>query len=66
MPNTTPPPFARCCRACEDQELANDPFGWTKRLFVVCSVCGNKRCPKAQHHANECTGSNATGQKGGG
>lgn len=28
------------------------------RRFVVCSVCGNKRCPKATDHRNECTGSN--------
>lgn len=33
-------------------------------LYIVCPDCGNKRCPKANHHDNACTNSNATGQKG--
>lgn len=33
-------------------------------LLIVCTTCGNKRCPKATHCANECTGSNEQGQKG--
>ena len=33
-------------------------------IMHVCSVCGNKRCPKATDCANECTGSNEPGQKG--
>jgi DNA-directed RNA polymerase subunit RPC12/RpoP len=32
--------------------------------FIVCPNCGNKRCPKAQHHDNECSGSNDPGQPG--
>lgn len=32
--------------------------------FVVCPECGNKRCPRATHHDNVCTGSNETGQTG--
>lgn len=32
--------------------------------MVVCTVCGNKRCPKATDHNNECTNSNESGQKG--
>lgn len=32
--------------------------------MVLCPTCGNKRCPKATHHANACTGSNEVGQKG--
>lgn len=32
--------------------------------FVICPDCGNKRCPKANNHANACTNSNAPGQKG--
>lgn len=34
------------------------------RPFIVCPDCGNKRCPKATHHDNACTGSNDVGQKG--
>lgn len=32
--------------------------------MVLCSVCGNKRCPHAADHRNECTGSNEPGQAG--
>lgn len=32
--------------------------------FIVCPTCGNKRCPKANDHRHECTGSNEPGQKG--
>lgn len=32
--------------------------------FIVCGTCGNKRCPHATNHKNECTGSNEPGQKG--
>lgn len=34
------------------------------RYFRVCPECGNKRCPKAEHHDNDCTNSNEPGQKG--
>ena len=32
--------------------------------MIVCSKCGNKRCPHATDHRNDCTGSNAPGQAG--
>lgn len=32
--------------------------------MVLCATCGNKRCPKATDHRNECTGSNEPGQPG--
>lgn len=32
--------------------------------MVVCSICGNKRCPKATNHILECTNSNEPGQEG--
>jgi len=32
--------------------------------FVVCDICGNKRCPHATDHALGCTGSNEPGQEG--
>lgn len=44
-----------CCRTC-----------WSKTgdlmTFIVCATCGNKRCPKAEDHRNDCSGSNAPGQ----
>lgn len=41
-------------------KLAMHPY----RLFIVCKICGNKRCPHANDHNNECTNSNEVGQKG--
>lgn len=32
--------------------------------MIVCSICGNKRCPHANDHRNVCTGSNELGQQG--
>ncbi len=59
---------AHCCRACEDEYIAtlSGLERFTARRFVVCRTCGNKRCPKAQHHDRACTGSNEPGQEGGG
>lgn len=30
------------------------------RMFL-CPICGNKRCPKASNHINQCSGSNEPG-----
>lgn len=32
--------------------------------MVLCQMCGNKRCPKANDHRHACTGSNEPGQPG--
>lgn len=32
--------------------------------MILCPTCGNKRCPHANDHRNECTGSNEAGQPG--
>lgn len=45
------------CRTCRPVVL-ND------MRFVVCPDCGNKRCPKANDHRNDCSGSNEPGQEG--
>ena len=34
------------------------------QYMILCVDCGNKRCPKANDHRNECTGSNDLGQPG--
>lgn len=47
------------CETCDTQ--AN--HGMRTRMSL-CPECGNKRCPKAAHHDNACTGSNEAGQKG--
>lgn len=32
--------------------------------MIVCTTCGNKRCPHGTDHRNACTGSNEPGQDG--
>lgn len=32
--------------------------------MILCTKCGNKRCPHANDHRNECTDSNEPGQAG--
>ena len=45
------------CRTCR-------PVTMNDMRFVVCPDCGNKRCPRANDHRNDCTGSNEPGQEG--
>jgi hypothetical protein len=45
------------CETCRPNTL-------TGSRMIVCPVCGNKRCPRATHHDNACTGSNEPGQRG--
>lgn len=56
---TTDPAPAAAPRVCDCATC------WPGSSFMhLCAQCGNKRCPGAANHANECTGSNATGQPG--
>ncbi len=54
------------CAVCEDAALSKLPQmdQLFARRFIVCRTCGNKRCPKASAHWQECTGSNESGQVG--
>lgn len=54
----------RCwkCLSGERDEATGMPL--TAMRFIVCPLCGNKRCPKASDHTLSCTGSNAPGQAG--
>ncbi|ULR87447.1 hypothetical protein [Comamonas sp. B21-038] len=45
------------CETCRPNTLSD-------MRMVLCPDCGNKRCPKATHHDNACTNSNAPGQPG--
>ena len=49
------PPHGCDCAECHPQ----DPFN---QRMIVCGKCGNKRCPAAESHRYECTGSNEPGQ----
>lgn len=57
------------CITCDEviaeaQRDDGNLLGAVSRGFIVCPDCGNKRCPKATHHDNACTGSNEMGQPG--
>ena len=59
------------CRRCqEERDGAKTLFGaealWNIGFagMVTCEICGNKRCPHATDHRNDCTNSNEVGQKG--
>lgn len=52
LTGTAEPNPACACSAC-------NPEAW---WMVLCSICGNKRCPHAQDHRFVCSGSNKPGQ----
>lgn len=52
----------RCAKCIANVKLNGWPL--SSQVMILCETCGNKRCPHATNHANECTGSNAVGQKG--
>lgn len=61
------PPKDCGCYTCERERRDQYPprsIGRLARIMPLCSECGYKRCPKATHHDNDCTGSNAPGQPG--
>lgn len=53
------------CESCYTEQNADkDELWWlTNCRFHVCSICGNKRCPKAFNCFRACTNSNAVGQE---
>ncbi|MBB5508097.1 hypothetical protein [Paraburkholderia atlantica] len=55
------------CRACLRGQTVDYGFGTMSAdmtRMIVCGKCGNKRCPHATDHRNECTNSNEPGQSG--
>jgi hypothetical protein len=53
------------CFTCVDEVISKRPYPANLMYpFIVCQTCGNKRCPRAEHHVNACTGSNEPGQLG--
>lgn len=54
---------AICCHKCaEGKTMGGIPISSCR--MIVCTVCGNKRCPHATNHDLACTGSNEPGQPG--
>lgn len=54
----------KCIEARGERAPGDRLFPLSSSRMIVCSKCGNKRCPHANDHRNECTNSNATGQPG--
>lgn len=52
------------CSKCFDKIAAKYPGKIVVPRFIVCPLCGNKRCPKATDHELACTNSNEPGQPG--
>jgi len=63
-------PDASDCQVCDIARLkarAEASGDWWDAItggMITCPTCGNKRCPKATFHGNECTGSNEPNQPG--
>jgi len=53
-----------CARCISEANERQDGFPVRFSFMIVCPECGNKRCPKAADHRNECTHSNEPGQAG--
>lgn len=53
-----------CCRQCAKQMPPVSGWPVEAVTFIVCTICGNKRCPHATDHKNRCSGSNEPGQAG--
>lgn len=52
------------CSTCDD--IRRSKLGGVEalmRFMVLCPLCGNKRCPKAEWHGWRCTGSNEPDQE---
>ena len=61
-------PCVMPCHACIYKfDLRHPTFralGLDSARMILCEHCGNKRCPHASDHRNECTGSNDPRQAG--
>lgn len=69
--STGPTSACSCWRCIEARERVSPTVTTIDGLvikgflgMVLCARCGNKRCPHANDHDLECTGSNEPGQKG--
>lgn len=51
-------------RACGCGRCTGERNVFTRTRMIVCPTCGNKRCPHAEDHEFQCTGSNEPNQVG--
>lgn len=53
------------CERCDKEQAGPNEISLFLRFRMnLCPMCGDKRCPRATDHRNECTGSNEPGQPG--
>lgn len=52
------------CHYCLEGMRNEYGFPVTLTKMILCTNCGNKRCPHAADHRLECTGSNEPNQPG--
>lgn len=61
-------PLCQCRRCLRERKETVKMDGYDVPVefsrLIVCSICGNKRCPHANDHRHGCTQSNEPGQKG--
>lgn len=52
------------CRMCIHDRQDCDDDGWPVEFtqMILCALCGNKRCPHATDHRDNCTSSNDVNQ----
>lgn len=55
---------ADCCWKCVSEKPPGYYGDYGFQRMMLCTICGNKRCPHANDHRNTCTNSNEVGQKG--
>ncbi len=62
--------LCQCARCFGERRSKDDPsLHPAERLtlrsrYILCAICGNKRCPHATDHKHACTNSNEPGQPG--
>lgn len=49
---------------CHKHHIAAEDYPGYATIMILCSECGNKRCPKATDCSLGCTHSNEPGQPG--
>lgn len=62
-----PPPECLCHACIKEHDIRSPSMPYAAlsvSIMIVCEICGNKRCPHANDHRNECTRSNEPNQVG--
>lgn len=60
----TPGDKCGCSTCLDDLDKFLEWSEAIQRGMIFCPDCGNKRCPRATDHKNDCTASNEPGQTG--